>query len=378
MAGLVAEGTRGELKILLTVNTAWNIANFRSNLIKAFQDECWEVITAAPDDDYAEILRRRGIRCYPIPIQNMGTNPFEDLKLCFAYWKLFKRERPDVLLSFTVKPNIYAGLAAKVLAIPYFPNVAGLGTVFIKTNWITWIVKKLYRFALSGANTVFFQNIDDQSLFIQQTLVAPSKVQLLPGSGVDTTRFLPLQIPRSDEFTFLLTSRLLWDKGVGEFIKAAQMLRAKCKKVRFQLLGFLGIENRSAVSEEQVQQWVEMGIVEYLGSTDDVRPYLAMADCVVLPSYREGTPRALLEAAAMARPIITTDTVGCRQVVDEGVNGYLCQPRDAEDLADKMVRVLQLSAQELEKMGLRGRDKMLREFDEQIVIERYMKVIRGL
>ena len=378
MAGLVAAGTRGDLKILLTVNTAWNIANFRLNLIKSFQDECWEVITAAPEDDYAEILRLRGIRFYPIPIQNMGTNPFEDLKLCFTYWKLFKRERPDVLLSFTVKPNIYAGLAAKILVIPYFPNVAGLGTAFIKTNWITWIVKKLYRFALSGANTVFFQNIDDQSLFIQQSLVAPSKVQLLPGSGVDTTRFLPRQTPRSDNFTFLLPSRLLWDKGVGEFIEAAQMLRAKCKKARFQLLGFLGIENRSAISEEQVQHWVDMGIVEYLGSTDDVRPYLAMADCVVLPSYREGTPRALLEAAAMARPIITTDTVGCREVVDEGVNGYLCQPRDAKDLADKMVRVLQLNAQELEKMGLRGRDKMLREFDEQIVIERYMKVIREL
>lgn len=334
------------------------------------------MITAAPPDAYVEKLSQLDIQFHPIPIQNMGTDPLEDLKLWWDYCKLIKREKPNVVLSFTVKPNIYGGMAARILGIPYFPNVAGLGTAFIRTGWITWIVKYLYRFMLNGATTAFFQNSEDQSLFIQQGLVAPTKTKVLPGSGVDTKRFFPLQSSRSEEFTFLLPSRLLWDKGVGEFVEAAQIIKSECSSVRFQLLGFSSTENRSAITEEQLQFWVQAGIVEYLGATDDVRPYFAAADCIVLPSYREGTPRSLLEAASMARPIITTDVVGCREVVDQGYNGLLCRSKDAKDLAIKMREIMQMNPQELQEMGVRGREKMLSQFDETIVIEKYLEVIR--
>ena len=165
---------------------------------------------------------------------------------------------------------------------------------------------------------------------------------------------------------------------MGEFVEAAQIIKSEFSSVRFQLLGFLGTENRSAITEEQLQFWVESRIVDYLGASDDVRPYFAAADCIVLPSYREGTPRSLLEAASMARPIITTDVVGCREVVDEGYNGYLCQPKDPKDLASKMREIMQMNPQELREMGVRGREKMLRQFDETIVIERYIEVIRGV
>jgi len=366
------------LKILLTVNTVWNIVNFRLNLIRALRQAGWDVITAAPPDAYVEKLRQLDIPFYPIPIQNMGTDPLEDLKLWWDYYKLIKREKPNVVLSFTVKPNIYGGMAAKIFGIPFIPNIAGLGTAFIQANWITWVVESLYKVVLNRSTKVFFQNSEDRKLFIEHGLVTSDRTQLLPGSGVDIKVFSPCRVVQSEEFCFLLPSRLLWDKGVGEFVEAAKSIRAEFPRVRFQLLGFLGTENRSAIPKAQVIHWVDAGIVEYLGSTDDVRPYLAAADCVVLPSYREGTPKALLEAAAMARPLITTDAVGCREVVDDGVNGFLCQPRDANDLAAKMRQMIELNPQQRATMGNLGREKMVREFDEQIVIKQYLEAIKQI
>lgn len=374
------------LKLVITINTAWNIYNFRAGLIRALVEAGFEVVAVAPFDAYAQRLAALGCRYVPLPMDNKGTSPVRDLVLMWRFWRLLRRERPAVFLGYTVKPNVYGSIAARALGIPVVNNIAGLGTVFVRGGWLAWLVKALYRLALSRSKRVFFQNDEDRALFLREGLVQSAQTGLLPGSGVDLQHFAPVPRPlRGTEavagvdqgiapLCFLLVARLFWDKGVGEFVEAACRVRKLAPNARFQLLGFLEVQNPAAIDGATVNAWVAEGAVEYLGATDDVRPYLAGADCVVLPSYyMEGTPRSLLEAAAMARPIITTDWVGCRNVVEDGVNGMLCRVRDAVDLADKMLVVMSLSYAQRAAMGAAGRAKVEREFDEKIVIGEYLR-----
>lgn len=373
-------------KVLLIANTAWYIANFRSELIRTLQIEGYEVVAAAPSDDSVKRIEALGCRFVHVPMDNGGTSPVKDLRLLLDLYKLFARERPAVFLGYTVKPNVYGSLAARWLGIPAINNIAGLGTAFIRESWLTRMVEKLYRSGLAKSAKVFFQNNDDLQLFIQRTLVNPLITGLLPGSGVDTRRFAPDFVPMypashtvtdAKPFRFLLSARLLRDKGVVEFVEAARMLLTEGYKVECQLLGFMDVANRTAISRQELDDWEKADLVRYLGAVDDVRPHLAGADCVVLPSYREGMPRSLLEAASMAKPIITTDAPGCRNVIDSGTTGLLCRPRDAADLADKMRIMLQLPKAELQQMGRKGREKMLREFDEKIVLDQYLQAIQA-
>jgi glycosyltransferase involved in cell wall biosynthesis len=282
-------------------------------------------------------------------------------------------------LSYTPKCNIYSSLAAGFLSIPIINNVSGLGTAFIKENLVTKIVKWLYVVSLKKSAKIFFQNNDDLSLFVQLGLVKAELTGLLPGSGVDVQRFTPLNKPiPNDRFVFLLVARMLKDKGVVEFVNATRLLKAQYPGIECQLLGFLDAKNSTAITSEEMQLWVNEGIVNYLGVSDSVLDFLRLADCVVLPSYREGTPRSLLEAASVGKPIITTDAVGCREVVDDGINGFLCAPRSTDDLMDKMEKMLLLPEAERLQMGLKGREKMLTQFDEKIVIKRYVEVIEAL
>ena len=259
----------------------------------------------------------------------------------------------------------------------YFSSL--LGVVFGRSGLLVKVVRTLYRLALGRSAKVFFQNDDDRQLFISGALVREELTDLLPGSGIDLKRFMATPMPSASaidaKFRFLLIARMLWDKGVGEFVEAAKLIRSQWPQAECCLLGFLDVQNPGAISRVQMAELVASGIT-YLGTSDDVRVEIAQADCIVLPSYyREGTPRTLLEAAAMARPIITTDAVGCREVVDDGINGYLCNVRDASDLAKKMAQMLALSPEQRKEMGLRGRAKMEAEFDEQIVINRYLTAI---
>ena len=244
------------------------------------------------------------------------------------------------------------------------------------------LVRWLYRMALAHSAKVFFQNRDDRQLFVAGGLVRSEVTELLPGSGIDLTKFAVTPLAAingaAGKFRFLLIARMLVDKGVGEYVEAARLLRQRYPQLECCLLGFVDVQNPAAVSRAQMDAWVSQGYVKYLGVSDDVRTEIAAADCIVLPSYREGTPRTLLEAAAMGRPVIATDAVGCRDVVDDGQNGYLCKVRDAADLAEKMERMLNLTPEQRQQMGLYGRLKMGREFDEQIVIKKYLDAIRDL
>jgi glycosyltransferase involved in cell wall biosynthesis len=366
-------------RIVIAINTAWNLVNFRMGLMRALSDAGYEVVAVSPFDAYASQLGSHGIRHVVMPMDNRGTNPFRDFGLFLRMLLLLRREKPVAYLGYTIKPNIYGSLAAQLLGIPVINNISGLGATFIKESFVTRLVKLLYRLALRKSSKVFFQNEDDRRLFVDAGLVPEKITGLLPGSGISLHHFQPAPLPLARKtFRFLLVARLLWDKGVGEYIDAARNIRAGYPHAEFCLLGFVDVENPQAISRATVEAWAEEDGIHYLGVASDVRPHIADAHCVVLPSYREGTPRSLLEAAAMGRPLIATDAPGCREVVDHGINGYLCEVRNAHDLADKMMTLMRHSDEILHAMGQASRSMVERQFDEGIVIGKYLDAIREI
>ncbi len=367
-------------KVLISINSAWNIYHFRGALVKALQRAGYRITSAAPDDAYTERLRALVDRHIPLPMDNSGTSPWRDFLLYLRYIRLLQRERPAALLTYTIKPNIYGGLAARLLGIPTIANVSGLGTAFLRGGWLTKAVQPLYRAAFKNAACVFFQNFEDRDLFLQLKLVAPEKAALLNGSGIDLDYFKPSPVSThapGQPLSFILIARLLWDKGIGEYVEAARIVKANYPDTRFCLLGALGAKNRTAIDQAQVEQWVAEGVIDYLGETDDVRSVMAAQDCVVLPSYREGLSRVLLEAAAMGKPLIATDVPGCRQVVDASVNGLLCQPQDAASLAAALLQFIQLPPKTREAMGHASRAKAEREFGEQHIFDAYLAQLKA-
>ncbi len=365
-------------KIAIVVNNSWYAWNMRANLGFAFQKAGYDVVFVCPYDKYSKNIKEH-FGYIDIDINTKGTNPLEDMRTLYKYYQIYKDLKPDIVLQYTIKPNIYGTIAASMLHIPTINNIAGLGTLFIKQNFITKIAKWLYRFSQKRATKIFFQNNDDFKMFVEKGLVQKEKCDVLPGSGVDVEKFVPVEKKDDGVFRFLLVSRMLWTKGVGEFVEAAQIIKQKYKNVEFQLLGHLDVASPTAISKEQMDIWVENGFVDYLGSSDDVRVEIAQADCVVLPSfYREGTPRILLESASMEKPIITTDNVGCRDVVDDEVNGYLCEVKNVKDLSDKMEMMLKLTDEQRKVMGKAGREKIVQQFDEKIVINKYLDAIKDI
>lgn len=363
-------------KILVAANATWNLVNFRVGLIRGLVAAGYEVVAVAPSDEYAPQLTELGCRYVPLSMDNKGTHPGRDLLFFLRFLRLLRKESPAICLGYTIKLNIYGSLAAHARGIPVINTIEGLGAVFMQKTWLTHLVSRLYRMSLLRSSKAYFLNDEDMALFIDDGLVPKPVADRLPGIGVDLDRFTPVPLSGKTPLRFLLIARMLWDKGVGEFVEAARILKKQGLDANFCLLGFLDVQNPAAISRQQMDEWIAEGVIHYLGVSDNVAEEIAQADCIVLPSYyREGTPRTLLEAAAMARPIVTTDSVGCRDVVDDGVNGYLCKPRDAVDLADKISKMVALSHSKRTAMGLRGREKMEREFDEKIVINKYLTVI---
>lgn len=362
------------MRVLLTGNTCFKIANFRAGLIAALQAQGHEVAVLAPFDDYQPKLVAMGCAVHDLPMDRNGTSPLAEAALLWRMHAALRRLRPDIVFGYTIKNNIYAGLSCRRLGIPFVPNVTGLGPAFNDRGGLNRVVRGLYRLAFARVRVVFFQNPDDRATFLQAGLVAPQRARLLPGSGVDLERFAPQPLPaRTDQTTFLLVSRLLWDKGIGLHVEAARAIRARVPQARFQLLGPPDPASRSGIPMAQIQSWVAEGVIDYLGQTDDVRPALAAADCIVLPSwYREGTPRILLEAAATGRPVITTDMPGCRDAVQDGQTGLLCRPRDLESLVTAMERFLQMTPAARAAMGQAARARAEAAFDEAHVIEAYL------
>jgi glycosyltransferase involved in cell wall biosynthesis len=365
--------------VVVSVNAAWNLVNFRHSLLRRLVADGYRVVAVAPPDGREGELATIGVEFVPIGIDRRGMSPFADARLLWDYVRILRRLRPCAYLGFTIKPNVYGGLACRILGIPRIANIAGLGTAFLGRGALNRVVRGLYAVGLRGAQRVFFQNRDDRAHFLGEGLVRADRTALLPGSGVDLVRFAPRARPRDGQTIFLMVTRLLMAKGVAEYAAAAATIRRRHgAAVRFQLLG---IPDHSAggVDARTLEQWRGKGDVELLDPVADVRPVLADADCVVLPSYYpEGTPRSLLEAAGMGKAIVTTDMPGCRDVVDQGVNGFLCAPRSITSLVAALESYLALDEEARSRVGAASRAKAEDAYDETIVLERYATELRAI
>lgn len=363
---------------MIGANSAWNIVNFRKPLIAALVGAGWRVVALASPDAHVSAIEDLGAEFVPIRVDSSGTSVIGDARLLADYLAVFRRLRPQAYLGFTVKPNIYGALAARMLGVRTINNISGLGTAFMGPGPLNWLVSRLYRLSLARSFRVFFQNSDDLDLFVSKGLVRRGQAERIPGSGIDLDQFRPSKRARSESgtFRFLFVGRLLRDKGLVEYSGAARLLRPRWPEVEFAILGFAGSDNPSAVPIAEVERWRAEGIVTYLGDTDDVRPFLEESDCVVLPSYREGLPRSLLEAAAMALPMVATDVPGCRDLVTDGENGFLCGARSAESLASAMDEMLRQDPAKRSAMGRRARAKVEREFDQALVVSAYMDALQ--
>lgn len=360
--------------VVISANTCWYLTNFRTPLMRRLRAEGYRVIAIAPPDDHVAKLAGIGVEYVPITIDRKGMSPRRDWQTFRDYRRILARTPGAVYLGFTIKPNIWGALAAHRLRIPVVAAVSGLGTAYIRRTPLTALVDRLYRAAFRRACTVFFENPDDLAQFRASGVVG-KQGRVVAGTGIDLEAFPATLPPSGKPPVFLLIARMLYDKGIGEYVEAAAELKRRGVVARFQLLGDIGDSNRTAIDRSTIEGWVAAGLVEYLGRTDDVRPFIAAADAVVLPSYREGLPRVLLEAGAMTRPLIATDVPGCREVVEDGVNGFLCKPRDAGALADAIARFLRLSASEVAEMGAASRALIARRFDERAVVDDYMAAL---
>jgi glycosyltransferase involved in cell wall biosynthesis len=363
------------MKIALVSNTSWNIFNFRMGLLESLQAEGHEVYAIAPFDDYSKHLIQHGYKFERVTMDSRGANPLKDLALTIELFRIYKRIKPDIVLHFTIKPNIYGSFAAQLLKIPSINNVCGLGTVFLKKGIVSNVAKLMYRLSFRYPRKVLFQNYDDRDLFLDEKLIKESRTGIVPGSGINLGRFSFDDLRDKDGFTFLLISRLIHDKGILEYIDAIRKLKEKGINAKFQILGAVDEKHKRGIPKRLIKSWIDSNTIDYLGKVEDVREFIKNADCVVLPSYREGIPRTLLEASSMGRPIIATDVAGCNSVVIDEFNGLLCKVKDSEDLALKMEKMHKLPFEERREMGRRGRHRTESYFNEKLVINKYLEEI---
>ena len=368
-------------KLALVANTAWSMFNFRHGLLSRLINDGYQLTIIAPHDEFSNKLQEMGCAVIDLTMEAKGTNPLQDLKLIYNLYRIYQQIDPDFIIHYTIKPNIYGSLAAKLAGIASLAITTGLGYTFVNDNVVAKVARGLYKLAFRFPKEVWFLNEDDRQVFLQHQLIVEQKAVLLHGEGVDLGHFAPQAMPAADgadgKVRFLLIARMLWDKGVGEYVEAARIVRQQYPQAVFQLLGACGVANPSVIEREQITKWEQAGLVEYLGTTPDVRPVIANADCVVLPSfYREGVPRTLMEAAAMAKPLITTDNVGCRDVVLPGHTGWLCPVKDAHALANCCEQLITMTVEQRRLMGSAGRVFMGQKFDERLVIEQYLKTLQ--
>ena len=349
------------MKIAIVANSAWAAYNFRFNLALAINRVGHEVIFIIPyDSEDSEKLKNK-FQCHNLYLDSMSLNLFKDIRTFINLLGIYKKVKPDIVCHFTVKPNIYGSIAARVLKVSSLNNITGLGTLFISRNFATYVAKLFYRFSLSFSKKVFFQNSEDLNYFLQNKLICKSKSALLPGSGVDLEKFkFSTTAVQKDKFVFLLISRLLRDKGIYEYIEAIRIIKRRYpeKLIEFQLLGEVGVNNRTAIKVTELEAWVNDDLICYLGFSNQVEKVISECDCVVLPSYREGMPRSILEAFAIGRTVIVSDVPGCRDIVDHKTNGLLCKVKSSEDFSRKMITMMRISQDTRNKLAKNGRKKI--------------------
>lgn len=373
------------MKAVLFANTDWYLYNFRRSLAMSLQRAGYDVLLISPPGPYGDKLRALGLRWESLPMQRRSLNPLREMALLWHLTRLLRRERPALVHGFTIKCAVYGSLAARLAGIAARVNaVAGMGYVFTsshrKARLLRPVVRGLLRLALGGRDArLILQNVDDVELFQRTGLVDPTHIRLIRGSGVDCAQFAGVSRKASGDgrLRVLLASRLLWDKGVGEYVAAIRQLRLQDRAIHALLAGTPDPGNPAAIPESTLRGWVDEGLVVWLGHVDNMANLLGSVDVVVLPSYREGLPRTLVEAAACGLPLITTDVPGCREVVSDGVDGLLVPVENSEALA-QAIRRLQDNPEFARQLGEAARLKARTQFDERIVIQRTMAVYAEL
>jgi glycosyltransferase involved in cell wall biosynthesis len=366
--------------IAFVANTSWSIYKFRLYLIKKLIEHGFALYILAPRDEYTSQFEDiHGLTYIELEkFRGKSFFPFHDLQLYRELLGHYRQIQPDLIFHYTIKANIFGTMAAARTRSASVSVVTGLGYAFSGNGLLQTSVQVIYRRVLQKNSEVWFLNSDDQRIFVEEKLVRKEKTFLLPGEGVDTHAFYPSPyIPGSRVVTFLFIGRIIKHKGIYEFIRAAELLLSRGLAVRFQVLGFFDESNPVAISAQQVDEWVSKKIITFLGHTDDVAPFIEQADCIVLPSYREGMPLSLLEGASMCKALIATDTAGGREVIRDGVNGYLCRNKDSVDLADKMEKYYHLPPDEKRQMGIEGRSRIMEHFTKEIITRTYLDKIKA-
>ncbi len=362
-----------KLKIAFVTNTCWNIYNFRKGLAQHFIREGHEVIALAPKDKYANEIEKWGIKFIETPLDGTGVNPLKDVAYLNQLVNVFKKEKPDVSLSYTIKSNIYSSLAGKIAKVPTICNVSGLGTVFLVKGMIGKLAIVLYKTAFRFSHFIFFQNEDDKALFTSIIKVNANKIGILPGSGINLKEFIYSKPVITKTTRILMVSRLIIEKGVREYAEAAANFKNDAS-VSFTLIGKLDQDHSRTIEKTELDTWISNGL-NYLDHSDNISEVIKSHDVIVLPSYREGTPRTLLEGAAIGRAILTSDVPGCKEVVDNGYNGFLFEVKNLKSIVDKVKLYLSLSIDEKLQMSINSRKLAEERFDESYVIKQYEVVI---
>jgi galacturonosyltransferase len=357
-------------RVLILVNHDVVIYNFRKELVERLLDEGYEVIISSPYGERIDDLVQMGCEYVEANISRHGMNILEELKLLAHYRKIIKEVKPDVVLTYTIKPNIYGGMACRALKVPYIANITGLGTAVENDGVMQKITIILYKMAFKKINCVFFQNTENLQFFTDNN-IAIGKHRLVPGSGVNLEQFQPLPYPDGETIEFVFISRIMKEKGIDQYLEAAKHIRDKYPNTRFHICGFC-----EQAYEDKLNDFQEKGIIIYHGMVRDIREILEKTNCTIHPTYYpEGLSNVLLESSACARPIITTDRSGCREVVDNEINGFIIEPKNVKDLIVKIERFLSLDNLAKKAMGEEGRKKVEDEFDRTLVINAYMDEI---
>jgi len=361
------------MKIAFVGNTSFSLYKFRLGVMRSFISNGYEVLAIAPEDEYSSLFKVEDIKYISIQIDGKGKSVFRDICLTKKLFNIYKQNEIDFIFHYTIKPNIYGSIACRILKIPSIAITTGLGFSFNKQNIFNLFIKTLYRLSLGKVLEVWFLNSNDKNTFIKNKIIKADKAFILQSEGIDSNYYMPQKrSAESKKLVFLLLSRLIKEKGIEEYVQASQLLKQKGLNFECQLLGKIEKESSKNISIDIVNKWHDAGYINYLGESIDVREYIINSDCIVLPSYyMEGVPRCLMEGMCMERPIITTNNVGCNELIIDKVNGYICEPRDILDLANKMELMCNASSKLRHQFGINGRKRILDFFDEKKIIEQY-------
>ncbi|WP_341961932.1 glycosyltransferase family 4 protein [Planococcus maritimus] len=363
-------------KVLLLGNHGFVIYNFRKELIQRLLKDGYDVYISLPYDEKVDVMVSWGCKFIETKVDRRGTNPATDLKLVGHYLKVLKKIKPDVVLTYTIKPNLYGGIACRILDIPCINNITGLGSGFSGNPALKFLLTSLYKVGLKKSRCVFFQNTEDMNVLINNKIIK-GPYELIPGSGVNLNEFEFMEFPPEDKLNFIFIGRIMKDKGIDQYLEAAKEVKRKYPKVNFNVIGF--IEKSQSHYIDLIKQYDNEGYINYLGYQSDVRPFIQEASCLIQPSHGgEGLSNVLLETAATGRALIASDIAGCKETVDEGVNGYTFEKKNSESLIGKVEKFIKISYFDKSEMGKKSRSKIENEFNRELVITAYLHKINGI